>query len=57
MVRCVIPLGGWFNERLARRKDEWKANMKVIRATIDFFNATGRVQVNLEKGGVPRKQS
>lgn len=38
-------LGGWFSERLDGPRHRWKANMEVIKATIKFTRATGRLQV------------
>jgi hypothetical protein len=42
-------LGGWFNERLDGPRNKWKANMKAIRAVIDFVKATGRLQMSTEE--------
>ena len=43
-------LGGWLNERLDGPRDRWKANVTVVKATIRFAEATGRLSSEYGKG-------
>jgi len=36
-------LGGWLNARIDGPRDKWMANVTLVKATIEFAKATGRL--------------
>jgi hypothetical protein len=63
MGRRTIPLGGWGKQNdpesgklLDEERENWKPNLTVVKATVQFFKETGRFVYQPEEGQVGRKK-